>query len=275
MASYRLPGNFVRGLCMEIQGKVVLITGASEGIGAACAAEFSRQGAQLSLLARREDLLRRVGGDKAVITPGDVTQEADRRRAVEATLHRYGRIDILINNAGVGLYAPSWKAPFDSVRRMYEVNFFAALGMIQLVVPHMRQQRTGMIVNVSSIAGKVTLPWLTLYSASKHALSSLTQGLRMELKRDGIHVMLVCPGYVSTRFQQNILVGQVPGSVQSSKRFRITPEECAAAIADGVERQKRTVLTPRTGWLFVLLARLFPKWVDSTLEQMYWRGEQA
>lgn len=260
---------------MEIQGKVVLITGASEGVGAACAAEFRQRGAHLSLIARREDLLRQVGGPDAVITPGDLTVEDDRRRAVEATLSRHGRIDILINNAGVGLYAPSWQAPMDQVRKMYELNLFAALGMIQLAVPHMKKQRSGMVVNVSSIGGKVTLPWLTLYSASKYALGSLTDGLRMELKRDGIQTMTVCPGYVSTRFQQNILLGRVPSSVQGSKMFRITAEQCARAIASGVERNARTVVTPRAGWGFVILERLFPSFIDGKLENMYFRGRES
>lgn len=260
---------------MEIQGKVVLITGASEGIGAACAAEFRKRGARLSLIARSENKLRQVAGSDAVVTAGDLTVEADRRRAVEGTLSRFGRIDILINNAGVGLYAPSWQAPMEEVRKLYELNLFAPLGMTQLVVPHMKQNRSGMVVNVSSIGGKVTLPWLTLYSASKFALGSLTDGLRMELKRDGIRTMTVCPGYVSTRFQQNILLGKVPSSVQSSNMFRISAEQCATAIADGVQRDARTVVTPRAGWGLVLLQRLFPSFIDGKLEDMYFRGLQS
>jgi short-subunit dehydrogenase len=266
------PAIFEVSISMEIQGKVVLITGASEGIGAACAAEFRKRGARLSLIARRADLLQQVGGTDALVNAGDLTVEADRRRAVEATIARFGRIDILLNNAGVGLYAPSWQAPMEEVRKLYELNLFAPLGMIQLVVPHMRQNRSGMVVNVSSIGGKVTLPWLTLYSASKFALGSLTDGLRMELKRDGIRAMTVCPGYVSTRFQQNILMGKVPESVQGSNMFRINAQQCAKAIADGVARNARTVVTPRAGWGLVILQRLFPSFIDGKLEDMYFRG---
>src|SRR5215475_8693421 len=98
---------------MEIAGKVVLITGASEGIGAACAAEFARHGAKLSLTARNEEGLRRAAGQGGLITPGDLTDEEVRRRVVERTLERFGVIDILINNAGVGFYLPSWSAPMD------------------------------------------------------------------------------------------------------------------------------------------------------------------
>ncbi len=177
----RPPGAFS---AMRIDGKVVLITGASEGIGAACAAEFARAGARLSLTARSEDGLRRAGGPDALITAGDLTDEAARRRAVDRTIERFGAIDILINNAGMGFYCPSWRAPMEETRRLMELNFFAVLGITQLVVPHMRERRSGMIVNVGSIAGKFTLPWMTIYSASKFALGSLTEGLRMELKRD-------------------------------------------------------------------------------------------
>jgi short-subunit dehydrogenase len=243
---------------MRIDGKVVLITGASEGIGAACAAEFARCGAKLSLTARSEAGLARAGGSGALIVPGDLTSEETRRRVVERTLERYGTIDILINNAGVGSYAPSWSAPMEETRRMFELNFFALLGMAQLVVPHMRARRSGTVVNVGSIGGKMTLPWLTLYSASKYAVGSLTEGMRMELQRDNVHAMLVCPGYVQTRFQQNVIRGGPPGDIQRSRRFAITPEECATAIRSGVERRARTVMAPRSGWLLVALFRLFP-----------------
>jgi short-subunit dehydrogenase len=243
---------------MRIDGKVVLITGASEGIGAACAAEFARCGAKLSLTARNEAGLERAGGGAALLTAGDLASEETRRRVVERTLDRYGHIDILINNAGVGMYAPSWAAPLDETRRMWDVNFFGLLGMVQLVVPHMRERRDGVIVNVGSIGGKMTLPWLTLYSASKYAVSSLTEGLRMELRRDNVHAMLVCPGYVRTNFQKNVLGGHPPSDIQRSRRFAITPEECASAIRRGVERRARTVMAPATGWILVALYRLFP-----------------
>jgi short-subunit dehydrogenase len=243
---------------MRIDGKVVLITGASEGIGAACAAEFARGGASLSLTARNEEGLRRAGGPDALITAGDITDPEARARVVERTLERYGRIDILINNAGVGFYSPTWRAPMADTRRLWEVNYFALLGMTQLVAPHMRDRRDGTIVNVGSIAGKMTLPWLTVYSSSKYAVTSLTEGLRMELLRDNVHVMLVCPGYVRTGFQQNVLGGEPPSDMQRARKMAITPEQCAVDIRRGVERRARTVLSPKSGWLLVLLWRLFP-----------------
>jgi len=253
---------------MRIDGKVVLITGASEGIGAACASEFAQRGARLSLTARSEEGLRRAAGADGLITPGDLTNDETRHRVVERTVARYGTIDILINNAGVGFYLPSWSAPMDHARGLMELNFFALLGMAQRVVPYMRAQRSGLIVNVSSIGGKITLPWLTIYSASKYAVGSLTEGLRMELRRDNVKTMLVCPGYVETGFQQHVTAGKAPASMVRARRMTISAAECARAIRRGVERDARTIVTPKMGWILVGLARLFPSIVEARMAAM-------
>jgi len=253
---------------MKIAGKVALITGASAGIGAACAAEFARAGAQLSLTARTVEGLRVAGGPSALVTAGDLADEATRRLVMSRTIQRFGAVDILINNAGVGIYGPSWSVPMDQVRRMMELNYFALLGMLQLVVPHMRARRTGMIVNVGSIAGKVTLPWMTLYSSTKFAVGALTEGLRMELCRSGVHAMQVCPGYVTTNFQKNVLAGAAPPAVVRARRFAITAEQCARAIRRGVERNARTVLAPRSGWLLLAARRLAPGAVEARMAEM-------
>jgi short-subunit dehydrogenase len=184
---------------------------------------------------------------------------------VKRTLERFGGIDILINNAGMGFYSPAWSAPMPEARQLFELNLFAPLALAQLVAPHMRERRQGTIVNVSSIAGKVTLPWFTLYSVSKFALGSLTDGLRAELKPHGIHAMAVCPGYVKTDFQAHALGTRPPDVIRMGKQFAITPGQCAEAIARGVERGARTVVVPRIGWIFVGLSRLFPATVESRL----------
>ncbi len=254
---------------MRIAGKVVLITGGSEGIGAATAEVFRRRGAWLALAARSKEKLEAAGGPEALCIASDLKDQAARDRAVTATIERFGRLDILINNAGVGLYAPSWRAPIEQVREMFELNLFAALAMIQLAVPHLKRAGGGMIVNVGSIAGLVPLPWFTLYSASKFALSALGDGLRIELKSDGIHVLTVCPGYVRTGFQQHVLAGRPPDALFRARRFAITPEQCAEAIARGVERDARTVVTPGVGRLLTGLRFLFPRQVDRQLERIY------
>jgi short-subunit dehydrogenase len=253
---------------MRIDGKVVLITGASDGIGAACAADFAAAGARLSLTARSAGGLARAGGDNALLTAGDLTVEETRRRVVDRTLERFGAIDLLINNAGVGLYAPSWDAPMEEVRQLMELNFFALLGMIQLVAPHMRQRRSGTIVNVGSIGGKLPLPWMTLYSASKYAVTALTEGLRMELRGAGVKTMLACPGYVTTGFQQHVRAGKAPDGVVRARRAAITAAQCARAIRRGVERDARTILAPRSGWLLVAAARLLPWLVEARMAEI-------
>ena len=260
---------------MRIDGKVVLITGASEGIGAACAAAFRERGARLSLTARSEAKLTAAGGNGALVTAGDITLEETRQRVVERTIERFGAIDVLINNAGMGMYAPSWRASLEDVRRMFELNLFAPLALAQLVAPHMRERRSGTIVNVGSIAGKVTLPWFTMYSASKYALGSWTDGLRMELKRYKVHAMTVCPGYVQTGFQSHVLAGRPPEKVLQGKRFAITAAQCASAIVRGVERDARTVVTPAAGWLFVLAERLFPRFVESRMAAINEEADSA
>jgi short-subunit dehydrogenase len=257
---------------MQIPNRVVLITGASEGIGAACAAEFARCGAKLVLTARSEAGLRKAAAaaeaPDALIVPGDLTDDAHRRTLAARAIERFGAIDILINNAGLGLYVPSWAVPMEDARRLMELNFFAPLALTQLVAPQMRERRTGLIVNVGSIAGKVTLPWMTLYSLSKFALGSLTEGMRMELLASGVRTMIVCPGYVKTGFQQHVVAGQAPDRVIKGRRFAIEPRECAEAIRRGVERDARTIVTPRAGWALVLASRLFPGLVEARLAGM-------
>jgi len=259
---------------MRIEGSVVLITGASEGIGAACAREFRKRGARLSLTARSEAKLKEVGGADGLVTAGDLTAAETRSKVVSRTMERFGAIDILINNAGVGFYAPSWKAPLEETRAMFELNFFAPLAMTQLVVPHMRERGGGMIVNIGSIAGKTTLPWFTLYSATKFALGSLTEGLGMELAPDKIRTMLVCPGYVRTGFQSHALVGRPPDRLLKGKKFAITPEQCAEAVARGVERNARTIVTPALGWVLIVLKRLFPTIVEAQMKKIHQSGQQ-
>ena len=262
-------------LFMDLDGKVILITGASEGIGAACATAFRRRGARLSLTARSLEKLRAAAAPDDLVTAGDITAAQTRQSVVDRTLERFGAIDVLVNNAGMGMYAPSWQAPMDDTRRMFELNLFAPVALVQLVVPHMRARRSGTIVNIGSVAGKVTLPWFTLYSASKYALGSWTDGLRMELKADGIHAMTVCPGYVKTGFQSHVLAGRPPEKVLQGKRFAITAEACARAVVRGVERGARTVVTPRGGWLFILAERLFPSFVDARMAALNREADRA
>ena len=254
---------------MDLNDKVVLVTGASEGIGAATARLLRTRGAKLALAARSEEKLAGLAQPADLIIPGDLLDPDHRRHVVEETLARFGRIDVLINNAGIGMYIPSWRAPIDEVRRMFELNFFAALELVQLVVPDMRKRRSGCVVNISSIGGQLSLPWFTLYSSTKFALLGFSDGLRMELKPDGIHVIAVCPGYVKTGFQGNVIGGRPPDRLQRSKKFAITAEQCAEAIVKGIERDARTVSAPKIGRALVFLSQVFPSITDRILLKTY------
>ena len=247
-------------------GKVVLVTGASEGLGLACARSLLARGAKVAGVARSADKLRAVEGLFAI--PGDLTEPGFAARAVHQTIEQFGRVDILINNAGIGLYAPSWLASMDDTRLMFELNVMAPLALTQAVVPQMRAQREGMIVNIGSIAGKMTLPWLTLYSASKYALGSFTDGLRIELAGTGIRTMLVCPSYVNTGFQSHVLGGAPPPRIFRARGMAITAEQCAEDIIRGIERHKRTVVSPKLGWALIAAARLLPRLVDAQLRRV-------
>lgn len=258
---------------MQIHGKTVLITGASSGIGAACARAFQGRGANLVLIARSGEKLRDAASPGDLVLPGDLLDAAFRRQAVAAAIARFGGIDVLVNNAGVGLYEPAWRASTAELRHMFELNFFAPLDLIQLAAPHMRAAGRGVIVNVSSIAGRVTLPWFTLYSATKAALGALTRGLRSELRRDGIHCIEVCPGYVRTAFQRNVLSGSPPDALVAGRRFATTAEKCADTIVRAVERESRTVITPLSGRLLLAAQELFPSLVEAQLERMMDRQE--
>jgi len=271
MAFSRPPGN--RGpAIVHLNGKVVLITGASRGIGEACARAFARRGARLILTARSVETLERIRREidaaKVRALAADLERPEQVAELANRALECWGGVDVLVNNAGVGLYVPGWRADADLVRRMTQVNFFAPCQLIAGLAPAMRRRGEGVIVNVSSVAGKVPLPWLTLYSATKAAMNALSDGLRMELRGTGVRVVSVCPGYVRTDFAEHALGGRIPASLASRRRFAITAQECAAAIVEGVEKEKRTVVTPRSGWVLVALARVLPRAADALLARL-------
>ncbi|MCW5976868.1 MAG: SDR family NAD(P)-dependent oxidoreductase [Bryobacteraceae bacterium] len=246
---------------MDLRERVAIITGASEGIGAATARAFRREGARLvlnALAAPPDDL---AEGDAVAHCIGDVTEEAARRRIVELAAGRFGRVDILINNAAVGLYAPPSSVPADLARRLFDINVIAPLALTQLVIPVMRRQRSGAIVNLGSVGGGVSLPWAVVYCASKFAMHAVSDSQRRELARDGIHVMKVCPGIVDTRFRENVLAGQAPSRVESIRRI-VTSEQVADGIVRGLRARRRNVYVPPIGKLFMTMEFLSPRLMD-------------
>lgn len=251
----------------SLKGKVIIVTGASEGIGARLVTALRKRGALLTLVARNEKKLRSVASPEDLIIPFDLTQDTGRSAVIEKTAAHRGRIDILINNAGRGSYYSATNTPLDDARNLFDLNFFAPFHLAQLAAPWLRQSK-GTIVNVSSIAGQISLPWLPLYSASKFALASLTSSQRSELRRDGVNVMAVFPGYVDTGFQGHAAGAAPPPMVVKGRMFAVSSEVCAEAIVRGIERRRKVVVTPRIGWLMVWFNRMFPGLVESRMESL-------
>ena len=190
----------------KLNGEVVIITGASAGIGEATARMLAREGATVVLVARRKERLdalkeecERAGG-RALAIAADVTSATDRERIVSETLAAFNRIDALVNNAGYGQRGPIELVPIDAIRQNFETNLFSLVALTQLVIPVMRRQASGRIVNISSVAGRIARPLSSVYDATKHALEAISDGLRGELAPFGIQVVVIEPGFILTEF---------------------------------------------------------------------------
>lgn len=190
----------------KLKGQVVIITGASAGIGEATAKMIAREGATVVLVARRKERLdalkgeiERAGGHALAIA-ADVTDASDRERVVGETLAAFNRIDALVNNAGYGQRGPIEMVPVEAIRQNFETNFFSLIALTQLVIPIMRRQAAGRIVNISSVAGRIARPLSSIYDATKHALEAVSDGLRGELAPFGIKVVVIEPGFILTEF---------------------------------------------------------------------------
>ncbi|MEW9530916.1 oxidoreductase [Microbispora sp. NPDC049125] len=182
--------------------KVCLVTGASSGIGHATALGLLHAGHTVYGAARRVEKMSAIRAAGGHISPVDVTEEADLQRVVSTVLAEQGRIDVLVNNAGAGLYGAAEDVPIERARDLFEINLFGVARLTQLVLPHMREHGSGTIINVSSIAGVIALPLGCWYHASKHALEAYSDTLRREVGRFGIRVVVVQPGLVKTEFQR-------------------------------------------------------------------------
>jgi NAD(P)-dependent dehydrogenase (short-subunit alcohol dehydrogenase family) len=185
-----------------MMSQVVLITGCSTGIGRDLAQHLAGVGYTVVAMARRVETLAALSA--ALKLQLDVTDPISIQRAVERTLQRYGRIDVLINNAGYATRGAIEELPIDEVERMFDVNAYGVIRMVQAVVPHMRRQKAGRIINISSIAGKFFTPANGAYSATKFALEALSDSLRLELAPFGIQVVLIEPGSIKTQFHKTL-----------------------------------------------------------------------
>jgi short-subunit dehydrogenase len=223
----------------------VIVTGASSGIGRAIALEFARRGALLALASRNEAALHEVAaaiqmsGGRAVVIPTDVTDDGAVQRMANETIRQLGGIDILVNNAGIGLQALIGDASAADVETLFRLNVLAAAEAIRAVVPTMRAQHAGMIINISSMAGRIVIPRIGYYSASKFALTTIGNALRMEEADRGIKVMNVFPGTTRSSFGENRLGRR--GRQAHQVLPPVSAERVATRIAQAVERNRRSV----------------------------------
>jgi short-subunit dehydrogenase len=191
----------------------------------------------------------------------DVRDREDIGRALALTVHHFDRVDVWVNNAGVGIRDSVADMETTALRELFETNFFGAIACMQAVVPAMRKQGGGAILNISSVAGHIPVPFMTLYCASKFAVNALGKGARLELKRDHINVLTVCPGYVRTDFSEHVVANR-RGAVRPQSMRGITAERVARAAYRGYRKRKREVVVPWTMIPVIKLYQLFPGVVE-------------
>jgi uncharacterized protein len=258
---------------IQLAGKVVAVTGASMGIGEAIAKIFADHGASVVLLSRdaeRAEAARgRIGhSDRTLGLACDVRNREEIDRVVGLTLHHLQRIDVWINNAGHGILDSVANVDLAACRETFETNFFGAVEAMQAVIPVMKQQGSGSIINISSVAGHIPIPFHAVYSATKFAMNAIGKGARIELRSSGINVLTVCPGYVRTSFGANAVKGKEPKQVRPGRVRGITVERVARAVLRGYLKEKREVVVPWTMIPMIKLYQLFPGLVEWSMVQM-------
>ena len=259
--------------------QVLVITGASSGIGLVTAREAARRGAKLVLVARAEDALRRLAeeinaaGGEAVYVAADVGREGDVRRVAEEALARFGRIDTWVNNAGVSIYGRIVDTPFEDMRRLYETNFWGVV-YGSVVAAEILRQRGGALINVGSTVSDRAIPLQGVYSSSKHAVKGFTDALRMELEEEGapVSVTLVKPAAIDTPYTKhakNLLEKEpaVPPPVYA-------PEVVAEAILHCAETPERDVFAGGGGKAFSVMEKYMPRLGDKVMEHFIFDAQQ-
>ena len=266
---------------MDPRGKVVVVTGASMGIGEALARAFAREDCKVVLSsrdpARLEAARARVGApDRTLAIACDVRNREEIDRLLGLTLHNFGRVDIWINNAGFGLQDSVAAMDMKACHDMFGTNLFGAIECMQAVIPVMKCQTGGMIINISSVAGHIPLPFFAAYSATKFAMNAIGKAARMELRASGVHVMTVCPGTIATSFQANVVKGRERLRIGGPDRDPgIRADRVAAAVVKACGPEKREVIVPWQHHISVKFYQLFPWLVEWAIARSLGPAEHA
>jgi short-subunit dehydrogenase len=265
---------------MRLAGKVAVITGASMGIGEAIAKLLVDEGARVVLSsrdeARTEAARVRIGHSGQTLgIVCDVRNREDMDRLLSLTLHNFGRVDIWVNNAGYGLADSVADMHMDACRAMFDTNLFGAINGMQVVTPVFVKQGAGTIINISSVAGHIPVPYKAAYSATKFALNAISKAARVELNGTGVNVLTVCPGYIATNFSKNLVRGQVRKRLGGAVRKGPTPDLIARVTLDGYLKGKREVVAPtRDGWI-VKLYQIWPGAIEWAMRRMVQEGDDV
>src|ERR1044071_6892122 len=257
--------------------KVVAVTGGSEGIGKALVEALLQKGAKVATCGRNNDKLYRLRTDFASFplhtAVADVSNENDCRRFIDSTEKVFGGIDILINNAGISMRAELKDASVEVIRKVMDINFFGAVYCTHFALNSLIERR-GIIVGVSSIAGYRGLPGRSGYSASKFALQGWLEAIRTELLDTGVHVMWVCPGFVTSNIRKTALdkSGKAEANSLMDEKKMMTPEECATHILHAIEKKKRTLVLSATGKQTVFINKFFPELADKLVHKFYFKN---
>jgi len=250
-------------------GKVVIVTGASSGIGEATAWEFARNGSKVVLAARSEENLIKIvtriisDGFEACFIKTDVSNEEECRRLVEYAVNKYGTIDILVNNAGISMRARFADVELSVLHRLMNVNFWGTVYCTKYALPYLVANK-GSLVAVSSVAGFHGLPGRTGYSASKFAIHGFLETVRIENLKNRLHVMIIAPGFTTTDIRKHALLanGEEQGESPRDEHKLMPPEYVAKWILKGIRKRKRNKLLTRDGRLTALFQRILPELVD-------------
>ncbi len=255
---------------MNLQNKTIILTGASQGIGRAAAYKLIEAGCNVALIARSQGSIEQLAADlgraKALPLPADLSDLSACDRVVKETLNHFGQVDILINNAAVGIYGPSHTAPLAEIRQVMQLNFFSPLALSRACIPPMTANGGGLIINISSIIGQRATPWAGGYCASKAALEHLAESMRVELAPDNIRFSTLYPGVTQTNFTRNAL-GKTKNA--QGRVSGVSAKKVAAKLVQVAQKEPRDAYVTLLDRLFVIGSHLAPGVVDWALRRYF------